>query len=86
MAKRKENLLKKDAFVSGIYLDQRFNFTSSPFLSEEQKRTAVEHLLKTNTIIKRLTGQHEETQHSSILSNDPATPTVNFSKLEAKMN
>ncbi|KNC27346.1 hypothetical protein FF38_01096 [Lucilia cuprina] len=85
MTKRKINLLQNQAFISGIYLDPRFNFNRSPFLTEEHKKSAVECVLKTLAIIKGLTGQLEETE-DTLTTNSAPTPKEQFSKLEAKMN
>lgn len=41
MKRRKQSLLVNEAFLSAIYLDPRFNFTRTPFLSEEDKKIAV---------------------------------------------
>lgn len=41
MNSRKQNLLSADSFVAAIYLDARFNFAGTPFLTEEQKKNAV---------------------------------------------
>lgn len=34
---RKQSLLTNEAFTAAIYLDPRFNFLNTPFLSEDQR-------------------------------------------------
>lgn len=41
MRSRKEKLLKHDAFAGAIYLDPRFNFNGSPFLTIDLKQSAM---------------------------------------------
>ncbi|XP_037954892.1 uncharacterized protein LOC119684835 [Teleopsis dalmanni] len=96
MQKRKEKVFLDDVtFLAALYLDPRFNFENSIVLSEEQKSTAIENLLKTFTNLKKLEASQPEdckmksnsSNTSSFVSCDLASTSFGstYSKLEQRM-
>ncbi|KNC21083.1 hypothetical protein FF38_05533 [Lucilia cuprina] len=45
LKKRKEVLVDNKAFIAAIYMDQRYCFKGSNYISEDQKKTAIRGLL-----------------------------------------
>ncbi|GBP01583.1 hypothetical protein EVAR_68583_1 [Eumeta japonica] len=92
MKTRKVRLLENDAVIAALYLDPRFNYQNSTFLSEVDKSKAMAHLIKTYELIKKLKGTDEyiQNEHRSISANSPSleTPSTSsfYSKLEERIS
>ncbi|XP_055858531.1 uncharacterized protein LOC129920969 [Episyrphus balteatus] len=81
----KDKLLENGAFLAALYLDQRFNFIKTPFLTEEQQHFALDHLMTTVTNLRRpaikdeySSDDGEERSMDVTINNDP------FVKLEER--
>lgn len=45
LSERKNQLFENKTFIAGLFMDPRFNFKDSPYLTTEQKQTAVVSIL-----------------------------------------
>ncbi|XP_062538457.1 uncharacterized protein LOC134206744 [Armigeres subalbatus] len=51
LSKRKDKLFENKTFLAGLFMDPRFNFKDTPYLTSEQKNIAIDHLLNTYKVI-----------------------------------
>ncbi|XP_036329682.1 uncharacterized protein LOC118741815 [Rhagoletis pomonella] len=80
----KDILLKHDAFAAAIYLDPRYNINGTPFLTEDCKKRAMDHLLKVYEMVKHLESDSYEQEfikcsNSSSSSSQDDIPTSSAS-------
>ncbi|XP_055916410.1 uncharacterized protein LOC129949158 [Eupeodes corollae] len=80
----KAKLLENGAFLAALYLDQRFNFIKTPFLTEEQQHFALEHLMTTVLNLKRPTVKDEYSSDEGERSMDVTIDNDPFVKLEER--
>ncbi|XP_017465255.1 PREDICTED: uncharacterized protein LOC108358437 isoform X2 [Rhagoletis zephyria] len=85
---RKEELLNKEAFLAALYVDPRFNFIGSPFLTDDKKQIAAKHLLKTyGTIESFTTTVVDDKSNAYVVPQQMTTDSSGpYLKLEQKMS
>lgn len=73
MKDRQTTLLENKAFLAAVYMDPRINYCGSDFISDENKRVAVDQLL---TLWERIRHSTEPPSHEESASSSAQAPSV----------